>query len=905
MSNIRHAPCALVMLATMLVTMPTAMCAEAKSDTSAKLPIDESMPQVRLPRAKEATLENGLRIFVLEGANQIPTFTARMIFTHAGGLYEPADRRGVAEFTARMLQEGTTTRSSEAIARQSETLGAGLTAQAPLASAFASVTATGLSTHFASVLELFADVIRNPKFPEAEVAQYASRTIADLELQRARPEFLSQEALLSALYGNHPAALAAPPTSSIKATKSSDLREYYAGHYSPDAALLVVVGDVTLESVLPIVRRTLGDWKPSKTVRPVLPPLPAPSPRAVKLVDRPGSVQTVMQLGVVGIARTDRDYFALQVMNEILGGKSSSRLFQNLRERNGYTYGAYSGFAATAIPGVWQITTSVRTEVTAGALKELFAEMQRMRQEPVSATELTSAKRSLVGKYIFALERPDALLDNVVTRVLYDLPADYWDTYTERVQAVSAEDVKRVADRIVDLDHLQIAAVGDAAKVREIFDKYAVAPGAGSPATTPARLGSLNGSAFSEDELATLRRTITAIADKLVSAAVEKPDGIGWVGTDDQGKPSETLNFYDGNPGISYFLLKAGQALGDDKYRRSAERSMDYILSQSHSDEHGRFLDPTANGVFVGNAGPAYLFLYAHRVTGKADYLSTAAALANRIVANPEISATSSPDIISGAAGTGLFLLEMHQATRDRSYLEGARRLGDFLLERAETRGEGATWKLSAEGQEYYFVGFSHGPAGIGYYLDRLYGVTSDEHYRVAADKAMRHIEAIALQEKDWVKWYHEQLRRSDRYPSQWCHGAPGMNPFFLEQYSRGAHDEALHWAIVNTRYLIDQGVDVRHNASVCHGISGNVASLYQMYLLTADRDYLAEVKKGLGTLYARLGVRTDDPVWQRSDRELDLSYMTGLAGVGDFLIALYTQGRLNMFGPLGYGDDF
>lgn len=903
MSGKRHPVSAFILAAMMMVAASTALLAATPTEP----PIDEGMPQVRLPRAKEVTLENGLRVLVLEGVAQIPTFTARMVFTHGGGLYEPADRRGVAAFTAEMLSQGTATRSSAQIAKEFETLGATVEAKAPLSSAFASVTATGLSTHFASVLRMFADVVRNPAFSEAEVARYASRKIADLEVQRARPEFLSQELLLGALYRNHPAALAAPSIEAIKATRSSDLRQFYSRYYSPDAAVLVVVGDVTLEGILPSVRRAFGDWKASRATHPALPPTPVPAPRAVHLLDRPGSVQTVLQLGAIGITRTDPDYFALLVMNDILGGKMSSRLFQNLREKNGYTYGAYSGFTATAIPGVWQISTPVRTEVTAGALEELFAEMQRLRQEPVAATELAGAKRGLIGQYIFSLERPDALLDNVVTRVLYGLPPDYWDTYVDRVQSVSIEDVKRVAGRIVDLDHLQIAAVGDASRIREILDKYATQARSGARAVEPASPGPQGRATFSEDERAMLRRTIAAIADQLVSTAETKPSGIGWSSTDEQGQPRETFNFYDGTPGISYFLLKAAQALGEDKYRRAAESSMAYLLSQVRGDDHGRFFDPTVNGVFVGNAGLAYLFLYAYHALGNEDYLKAAAAIARRMVAMPDVSPTSSPDVISGAAGAGLLLLKMHEVTGEVAYLEGARTLGDFLLNRAETRGEGATWKLTTANQEYYFVGFSHGVAGIGYYMDRLYRATLDERYRIATDQAMRHIETIALREKtnDSVKWYHEQLRRSDRYPSQWCHGAPGMNPFFLERYERQQADrEPLRWAIANTRYLIDQGVDVRRNASVCHGISGNAASLYQMYRLTSDRDYLAALKQGLELLYERLGARSADFMARNNDQERDPSYMTGLAGVGDFLILLYTQGRLNMFGPLGYGDD-
>jgi predicted Zn-dependent peptidase len=177
-------------------------------------------------------------------------------------------------------------------------------------------------------------------------------------------------------------------------------------------------------------------------------------------------------LGTLGIQRTDPDYFPLLVMNKVVGADAASRLFTNLREDHGYTYGAYSSFGASKFRGIWAANSSVRTEVTEGAMREFMYELKRIGSVPVDATELENAKRSLIGGFALSLEDPQNLIQNIVTQKLYDLPADYWDSYPAKVAAVTAEDVQHVAQKYIDLNHLQIVAVGDASKTRDILAKY-------------------------------------------------------------------------------------------------------------------------------------------------------------------------------------------------------------------------------------------------------------------------------------------------------------------------------------------------------------------------------------------------------------------------------------------------
>jgi predicted Zn-dependent peptidase len=190
------------------------------------------------------------------------------------------------------------------------------------------------------------------------------------------------------------------------------------------------------------------------------------------LVNRPNSVQTNLMMGNLAIDRRSPDYVALTVMNEVLGAGSTARLFNNLREDKGYTYGAYSGFTAGTYPGPWNASSEVRTDVTEGAMREFFIEFKRIRDEKTPATELEEKKRSVVARFALSLERPDQLLSYAVLRKFYDLPEDYWDTYPAQISAVTAEDVQRVARKYLSLDNIQIVAVGDGAKIKSVMEKY-------------------------------------------------------------------------------------------------------------------------------------------------------------------------------------------------------------------------------------------------------------------------------------------------------------------------------------------------------------------------------------------------------------------------------------------------
>jgi len=436
-----------------------------------KAPVSKEVLKVKLPRAEEAKLANGLQVLLLR-SDRVPTFNMQMVVL-SGGLSDKADYRGLASFTASLLREGTKTRASKDISEQVDSLGATLTANSGISSMTSVVNSAGLVENLDQTLQLFADVIRNPTFPQAEVDRFKNRTLAQLQLQRSIPQFLAQEQFSRAIYGtSHPASFVVAPADSIKKLTTKDLTDFHATHYRPNNAILAIVGDVTMKEIMPKLEKAFGDWQKGDVPATTIPPAPAQGESRIYLIDRPGSVQTVLQLGTLGIERTSPDYFAVLLADRVLGGGPSGRLFMNLREDKGYTYGAYSGFGGSKFRGTWISSSEVRTDVTEGAMKEFMYELNRLRDEKVPAEELENAKRAIIGSFALSLEQPQSILQNIVNQRLYNLPADYWDTYPQKVSAITADDVQRVAQKYLDLRHLQVVAVGDASKAREVLSKY-------------------------------------------------------------------------------------------------------------------------------------------------------------------------------------------------------------------------------------------------------------------------------------------------------------------------------------------------------------------------------------------------------------------------------------------------
>ncbi|HEY7181845.1 MAG TPA: pitrilysin family protein [Blastocatellia bacterium] len=440
-----------------------------------KTPINKEVLKFEEPKAYEAELGNGLRVIALEN-HKLPTFAMQMVIL-SGGLNDPADQAGAALYTANMLREGTKTRSSKQIAEAVESLGATLSSSSSLSSPISSIAAGGLTESFDQVMELFADVILNPSFPADDLSKMKNRAVAQLRAQRSQSGFLANEMFLKTIYGAHPAGRYAMTPAQIQGVTPETLKQFHAAHYKPNNAIFAIVGDIKPAEVVAKLEKTFGSqsgatWTRGDVPRPELPKINEPTSSKIYLVNRPGSEQTSLILGNLSIERSDPDYYALDVMNQILGGGPSARLFLNLREDKGYTYGAYSGFNAAKYRGVFRANTEVQTKVTKGAMDELIYEFKRIRDEKTPDDEFDRAKRTIIGGFAMRLESPQSLLANIITQKIYNLPAEYWDTYPQKIAAVTAEDVQRVARKYLDPAKLQIVAVGDARQIAGVMKQF-------------------------------------------------------------------------------------------------------------------------------------------------------------------------------------------------------------------------------------------------------------------------------------------------------------------------------------------------------------------------------------------------------------------------------------------------
>jgi len=432
-----------------------------------KAPVARELLTIKFPKPKSFTLSNGVTVYVLED-HRFPAVRIRLIM-RAGAIFEP--KPGVASMTATMLTEGTQNHTSLSLAEETSNIGANLNCAS--GSDTATVSVSGLSESTDTLISLLSEVVQKPTFPAERLDRLKFQQTSQVAQRRTNPNGLASELANKVYYGGTPYERHPAKGPEIEALTREDLANFHDSFYVPNGALLGVSGDVSIKSLKPKLEAALASWKPaSKTA--VLPTAEFKPKNSTKiyLIDRPGSAQTVLQFGNLAVKMNDPDYLTLVVANRVLGGGSSGRLFQNIRERKGYTYGAYSTLAAGKWPGVWSAAASVRTPVTEPATAEFFNEFNRLQDELVGAEELENAKRSIVGAFAGALESPDGVLTRTLELVENGLPLDYWDTYPTRIQAITAADVQRVAKQYLGKGRIQLIAIGERSQIEAGLKKF-------------------------------------------------------------------------------------------------------------------------------------------------------------------------------------------------------------------------------------------------------------------------------------------------------------------------------------------------------------------------------------------------------------------------------------------------
>ena len=433
-----------------------------------RAPVSNQVLQVKLPRPVERRLSNGMKLLVVE-SHRVPSITLRMSIP-SGDLRDPAGMPGVATATAALIRLGTKTRSSKEIADALAAIGASLSISS--GDDAGSIFLSSLTENFDAALAILADVLFNPTFPQDELDKWKDRTRSSIEQAKSSPGSLAAERLLKVLYPTDARQFTRPTLDALNKIARENLIEHYKTYYVPSGEWGGIAGDISPAQAVAKLEKVLGAWKGGPVAHPSL-PLPGPfAEKQVFLVPRPNSVQTVLYLANLAIGRNSPDYIECRVANQVLGSGPASRLFRNIREEKGYTYGISSGFDATRTMNFFYTATSVRTEVTEQALAEVLKEFKNIRETPVPAGELADAKSAIVASFALGLESSSSVLSRWLEQREYSLPEDYWDAYPQRVSVVTADDVRRVAQKYVPLDNIQIIAVGDAVKITELLKKF-------------------------------------------------------------------------------------------------------------------------------------------------------------------------------------------------------------------------------------------------------------------------------------------------------------------------------------------------------------------------------------------------------------------------------------------------
>ncbi|MBZ5558107.1 MAG: insulinase family protein [Acidobacteriia bacterium] len=417
-------------------------------------------PSLHMPPIQKRALSNGLPVWIVE-LHEVPVAQINLL-VFSGSADDPPGRFGAASLASAMLEEGAGSRSALEIADAIDYLGADLSAGSGIDSS--AVRLHVPVARLADALPIMADVALRPTFEKEELDRLRQQRLTQMIQGRDDPQTIASTAFPRVLYG--PRHRYGTPTGgtaeTIKTFTPDDLREFYSSTFRPDRATILAVGDLTPDKVMPLLEKSFGAWKPqgAAAAKQALAAVDEPAERTVYLVDKPGAAQSQIRIGWIGVPRSTPDYFPLVVMNTILGGSFSSRLNMNLREQHGYTYGASSQFDMRAAAGPFIAAAGVQTDKTKESLTEFFNELNGI-LKPIPAEELARAKNYVALRYPGGFEATSDISRQLENALIFHLPDNYFSTYVQNIQAVTAADVARVAQKYVAPGRFAVVVVGD------------------------------------------------------------------------------------------------------------------------------------------------------------------------------------------------------------------------------------------------------------------------------------------------------------------------------------------------------------------------------------------------------------------------------------------------------------
>ena len=466
---------ALALAAALVISVANIAALAQQTLDRTKIPPPGSTPVLHVPTWTRTQLANGATLVVSERHN-LPLVSFSITFLGGSNQFEPAARRGVASMAATMLTEGTTTKTGDQISDALQLLGTGVGAN--VGGEEGSINFVATAKNFDATLAILSDMMLNSTFPAEALERLRGRTLVNLTQAKDQPTVVGAQVFAKILYGAaHPYGQRVTETS-VKAITRDDVVAFHKAYFQPGRAIITVVGDTTSARAKASVEKAFAAWskagdKPSFDY----PKLPELQPAKIYLVDKPGAAQAVFNIGLPGPPRNTPDFFALQVLNTILGGQFQSRLNANIREQKGYSYGVNSNFAFGRGPGAFRAGGSIFIAKTDAALIEFMNELKGIvGEKPITDEEIKTAKESLIQGLPQRFASVSAISNAITTLVVQGLPDDYYQMYAKNVSAVTKEDLLRVAKKYIDLGHLAIVIVGDRSVVEGPLKATGIAP---------------------------------------------------------------------------------------------------------------------------------------------------------------------------------------------------------------------------------------------------------------------------------------------------------------------------------------------------------------------------------------------------------------------------------------------
>lgn len=448
-------------------------------------PEPTKMKKLSFPDFKEFDLDNGLDVVVVEHHEQ--PVASIWLAVRAGSVLDPEGKSSLAQYTASLINKGTADKTAEELAEWIESKGGTFNANA--SNDYTVFTCSILSDYLDTAYEFMAHVVTGATFPADELEKEQKRVKTALEFQLSDPGSMADRHFAEVVYGHHPYAVQPTPETAEAVTRD-DIVAFHERNFVANNAIMFVVGDVKHKQVKKDVKKYFGDWREGTPEEAVYPAPPERTARNISLYHRPGSVQTNLYVGHLGLRPTDPDWAKVTVGNRILGGGATGRLFMDLREEKGWTYGAYSNFTKPVDMGYFRATANVRTEVTDSALTEMLTLIKGIVDEPVADDELADAKSYLIGNFPTTIETPSQIASQIGQVKLLGLDKSYLENYRKEIAKVTKEDVQSAMQKHVHPDRLAVVAVGDATEVMDKIEPIAAVA-----------LYDIEGNPISKDEL--------------------------------------------------------------------------------------------------------------------------------------------------------------------------------------------------------------------------------------------------------------------------------------------------------------------------------------------------------------------------------------------------------------------